>query len=151
LKRYNIDSAPENYALFIIHGEHELRCKSEDLPLMIFKELDRKGLKPMFMLRKITSVPDPSWERARNESMEKTLKDEESGSRIPLVDASTHSNADFTTGERQDARDGIESESKDKNTDTEVVGQKLKEIYGIDDLSKFLVSHGSSKKTFVQV
>lgn len=52
LKKYNINAPAEQYALYIVYGDQE-RCLSRDeKPLILFKQLDKEGKKPMFMLRK---------------------------------------------------------------------------------------------------
>lgn len=53
LLKYNITAPWENYALYIVYGNKERCLGMEEKPLMIFKALDKEGLKPMFMLRKI--------------------------------------------------------------------------------------------------
>lgn len=83
--------------------------------------------------------------------MEKTLGSKDADLGNPPDNASKDANVDSFKREAQDVGPGIDSVARDKDTDTEVVSHKLKEIYGIDDLSKFLVSHGSSRKTFVQI
>lgn len=58
LKKYKIDAPTEQYALYIVYGDQERCLEAEEKPLILFKELDRQGRKPMFMLRKTTSHPD---------------------------------------------------------------------------------------------
>jgi hypothetical protein len=52
LKKYKIEADWREYALYIVYGDN-MRCfELEEKPLAIFKDLDRQGVKPMFMLRK---------------------------------------------------------------------------------------------------
>ena len=52
LKKYNIDADWKNYALYIVYGDQERCLGLREKPLILFKQLDREGRKPMFMLRK---------------------------------------------------------------------------------------------------
>ncbi|CZR54022.1 uncharacterized protein PAC_03905 [Phialocephala subalpina] len=52
MKKYNINAPFEDYSLYVVYGDQERRLDLDEQPLAIFKELDRKGLRPMFMLRK---------------------------------------------------------------------------------------------------
>ncbi len=52
LKKYNINADWRQYALYIVFGDQERCLGLEEKPLILFKQLDREGLKPMFMLRK---------------------------------------------------------------------------------------------------
>ncbi|RPA98095.1 hypothetical protein L873DRAFT_1688691 [Choiromyces venosus 120613-1] len=52
LKRYNIQANWRQYALYIVHGDQERCLGLEEKPLILFKQLDREGRKPMFMLRR---------------------------------------------------------------------------------------------------
>ncbi len=52
LKKYKINHPPEEYALYIVYGDQERCLEREEKPLILFKELDRQGRKPMFMLRR---------------------------------------------------------------------------------------------------
>ncbi|KAH7413235.1 prion-inhibition and propagation-domain-containing protein [Cadophora sp. MPI-SDFR-AT-0126] len=56
LKKYNINAPWEHYALYIVYGDMERCLGMEEKPLILFKQLDKMGKKPMFMLRKITSA-----------------------------------------------------------------------------------------------
>lgn len=60
LKKYNINADWKQYALYIVYGDEERCLELEEKPLILFKQLDREGRKPTFMLRKIaaTSVMD---------------------------------------------------------------------------------------------
>jgi hypothetical protein len=53
LKKYNIQSDPKNYALYIVYGDQERCLALDEKPLLLFKQLEKEGRKPMFMLRKI--------------------------------------------------------------------------------------------------
>ncbi|KAL9104866.1 MAG: hypothetical protein Q9163_000252 [Psora crenata] len=52
LKKYNIHADWRNYALYIVFGDQERCLGLKEKPLILFKQLDREGKKPMFMLRK---------------------------------------------------------------------------------------------------
>ena len=52
LKRYNISADWRQYALYIVYGDQERCLGLDEKPLILFKQLDREGRKPMFMLRK---------------------------------------------------------------------------------------------------
>lgn len=60
LKRYNITDDWRQYALYIVYGDQERCLGLEEKPLMLFKQLDREGRKPMFMLRRHAS-PQEGW------------------------------------------------------------------------------------------
>lgn len=60
LKRYNITDDWRQYALYIVHGDQERCLGLEEKPLMLFKQLDKEGRKPMFMLRRHAS-PQEGW------------------------------------------------------------------------------------------
>ncbi|PNS18934.1 Protein STE50 [Sphaceloma murrayae] len=64
LKRYNINDDWRQYALYIVHGDQERCLGLEEKPLMLFKQLDREGRKPMFMLRKHASPAGEGWTNA---------------------------------------------------------------------------------------
>ncbi len=52
LKKYNINADWRQYALYIVYGDQERCLGLEEKPLILFKQLDREGKKPMFMLRR---------------------------------------------------------------------------------------------------
>ncbi|KAL8794980.1 MAG: hypothetical protein Q9182_007577, partial [Xanthomendoza sp. 2 TL-2023] len=52
LKKYNIIADWRQYALYIVFGDQERCLGMEEKPLILFKQLDREGRKPMFMLRR---------------------------------------------------------------------------------------------------
>lgn len=52
LKKYNITADWRQYALYIVHGDQERCLGLNERPLILFKQLDKEGRKPMFMLRK---------------------------------------------------------------------------------------------------
>lgn len=54
LKKYNINAPWEQYALYIVYGDKERCLGMDEKPLILFKQLDKEGKKPMFMLRKIS-------------------------------------------------------------------------------------------------
>ncbi|KAL6399145.1 hypothetical protein AUP68_17687 [Ilyonectria robusta] len=57
LKKYQINAPWDQYALYIVYGDQERCLGLEEKPLILFKQLDKEGKKPMFMLRKTTSAP----------------------------------------------------------------------------------------------
>lgn len=60
LKRYNITDDWRQYALYIVHGDQERCLGLEEKPLLLFKQLDKEGRKPMFMLRR-HAAPAEGW------------------------------------------------------------------------------------------
>lgn len=58
LKKYNIHEDWRLYALYIVYGDQERCLGLEERPLILFKQLDKEGRKPMFMLRKQAPVID---------------------------------------------------------------------------------------------
>ncbi|KAI5300901.1 Adaptor for signal transduction [Ascosphaera atra] len=52
LRKYGIKDDWRAYALYIVCGEKERCLGLEEKPLILFKQLDKEGRKPMFMLRK---------------------------------------------------------------------------------------------------
>lgn len=58
LKKYNIHEDWRGYALYIVYGDQERCLGLEERPLILFKQLEKEGKKPMFMLRKQAPVPD---------------------------------------------------------------------------------------------
>lgn len=52
LKKYNINAPADQYALYIVYGNEERCLQRDEKPLILFKQLDKEGKKPMFMLRK---------------------------------------------------------------------------------------------------
>ena len=52
LKQYKIAADWRQYSLYIVHGDQERCLGLNERPLILFKQLDREGRKPMFMLRK---------------------------------------------------------------------------------------------------
>lgn len=56
LKKYNITGPWQDYALYIVCGDHERFLGLEEKPLVLFKQLDKEGKKPMFLLRKQASI-----------------------------------------------------------------------------------------------
>ena len=58
LQKYNIQADWRNYALHVVYGEEERCIGLNEKPLMISKELNKQGKKPIFMLRKLQDVND---------------------------------------------------------------------------------------------
>ncbi|CAK7562428.1 MAG: Mitogen-activated protein kinase adapter protein MST50 [Sporothrix epigloea] len=56
LRRYQITGPPDQYALYIVYGDQERCLALNEKPLLIFKQLDKEGKKPMFMLRKTANA-----------------------------------------------------------------------------------------------
>jgi hypothetical protein len=52
LKKYNINADWKQYALYIVYGDQERCLALDERPLILFKQLDKEGKKPMFMLRR---------------------------------------------------------------------------------------------------
>ncbi|KAE8154710.1 hypothetical protein BDV25DRAFT_94100 [Aspergillus avenaceus] len=57
LKKYNINADWKQYALYIVYGDQERCLGLEERPLILFKQLEKEGRKPMFMLRKQLQQP----------------------------------------------------------------------------------------------
>ncbi|KAI9794100.1 MAG: hypothetical protein M1833_000465 [Piccolia ochrophora] len=60
LKKYNINADWRQYALYIVYGDEERCLELHEKPLHLFKQLDKEGRKPMFMLRKNAMPVDSS-------------------------------------------------------------------------------------------
>lgn len=58
LERYHIEAHPDEYRLYIVHGDTERLLRPEEKPLRMFKQLDDEGKKPMFMLRRTSNGAD---------------------------------------------------------------------------------------------
>lgn len=58
LKKYNINAPWEQYSLYIVYGDKERCLGMDEKPLILFKQLDKEGKKPMFMLRKMNANAD---------------------------------------------------------------------------------------------
>lgn len=56
LQRYKINDDWRQFDLVIVYGDQERSLGLDEKPLLIFKQLDREGRKPMFMLRKHGTV-----------------------------------------------------------------------------------------------
>lgn len=56
LIKYKINADWRKYDLYIVYGDTERCLGLEEKPLLIFKQLDREGKKPTFMLRKRASL-----------------------------------------------------------------------------------------------
>ncbi len=57
LKKYQINAPWDQYALYIVYGNEERCLGLDEKPLILFKQLDKEGKKPMFMLRKTNNAP----------------------------------------------------------------------------------------------
>jgi hypothetical protein len=57
LKKYQINAPWDQYALYIVYGDQERCLGLDEKPLILFKQLDKEGKKPMFMLRKTNNAP----------------------------------------------------------------------------------------------
>ncbi|KAF7545461.1 hypothetical protein G7046_g9560 [Stylonectria norvegica] len=57
LKKYQINAPWDQYALYIVYGDEERCLGLDEKPLILFKQLDKEGKKPMFMLRKTNNAP----------------------------------------------------------------------------------------------
>ena len=56
LRKYNIQPPWDNYGLYIVYGNQERCLTMDEKPLHLFKQLDKEGKRPMFMLRKTTNA-----------------------------------------------------------------------------------------------
>ena len=56
LKKYNLNADWRSYSLYIVYDDQEHCFGLKEKPILIFKQLDREGKKPMFLLRKHRSV-----------------------------------------------------------------------------------------------
>jgi len=56
LRKYQINAPWEQYALYIVFGDQERCLGLDEKPLILFKQLDKEGKKPMFMLRKTNNA-----------------------------------------------------------------------------------------------
>jgi hypothetical protein len=56
LKKYQINAPWDQYALYIVYGDQERCLGLDEKPLILFKQLDKEGKKPMFMLRKTNNA-----------------------------------------------------------------------------------------------
>ena len=73
LKRYNITDDWRQYALYIVYGDQERCLGLEEKPLLLFKQLDKEGRKPMFMLRRHAS-PQEGWSATAHNSSGPSLE-----------------------------------------------------------------------------
>jgi Ras association (RalGDS/AF-6) domain len=53
LRKFNIDADCRGYALYIVCGDQEICVALDEKPLAMFKDLDRAGKDPRFMLRRL--------------------------------------------------------------------------------------------------
>jgi protein STE50 len=56
MKKYGIDMPWHNYSLYLEYGGTERRLELDEMPLALFKNLKRKGHKPIFRLQKVPST-----------------------------------------------------------------------------------------------
>ncbi|GAO17545.1 hypothetical protein UVI_02003130 [Ustilaginoidea virens] len=56
LRKYQINAPWDQYALYIVYGDQERCLAMDEKPLILFKQLDKEGKKPVFMLRKTTNA-----------------------------------------------------------------------------------------------
>jgi len=61
LKKYNINADWRQYALYIVYGDQERCLGLDERPLILFKQLEKEGRKPMFMLRKQAQPIDQAY------------------------------------------------------------------------------------------
>lgn len=52
LQKYHINADWRDFSLYIVHGDQERCLGLDEKPLLLFKDLDKLGRNPMFMLRK---------------------------------------------------------------------------------------------------
>ena len=64
LKKYNIQADWRTYALYIVYGDQERNVGLDEKPLTLFRDLDREGKRPMFMLRKLAGINESQTQRA---------------------------------------------------------------------------------------
>ncbi|RKF63788.1 putative sam domain-containing protein [Erysiphe neolycopersici] len=81
LKKYNINAPWEQYALYIVYGDNERCLDMDEKPLILFKQLDKEGKKPMFMLRKI--APNPDQIDSGNAGLDRTSSRQQGGYNDP--------------------------------------------------------------------
>lgn len=51
-QRCSIDEDREQYSLFIVYGGQERCVRLDERPMVLFKKIERKGRKPMFVIRR---------------------------------------------------------------------------------------------------
>ncbi|TQS38686.1 hypothetical protein Golomagni_00803 [Golovinomyces magnicellulatus] len=78
LKKYNINAPWEQYALYIVYGDNERCLDMDEKPLILFKQLDKEGKKPMFMLRKISTNMDQQGD-AGSSGLDRTASRQQQG------------------------------------------------------------------------
>jgi hypothetical protein len=59
LRKYKINGDPRQYALLVCYGDQERLLGMDEKPLIIFKELQDAGKRPVFMLRHIEGKSSP--------------------------------------------------------------------------------------------
>ena len=73
MKRFNISSDWREYTLYIVYGDTERCLGMNERPLVIFKQLDKEGKKPTFMLRKASNACRGSCEYERRDRRFRTF------------------------------------------------------------------------------
>jgi len=53
LRKWRLSGDPRYYNLYIVYADRERLMTSQERPLVLFKELQKANLHPMFMLRKV--------------------------------------------------------------------------------------------------
>lgn len=56
MRKCNLVGDPKNYAIYIVHGDLDRCFKIDERPLMVFKELEAHGKKPILMLGKLATI-----------------------------------------------------------------------------------------------
>jgi hypothetical protein len=84
LRRYGITAGFDDYGLWVVYENQERLVQKHEKPLLLFKQLDGEGKKPMFMLRKWTRKPTAEeLDQANNpRSSDPFLSDDDSKGRL---------------------------------------------------------------------
>ncbi|KAJ3578723.1 hypothetical protein NPX13_g1842 [Xylaria arbuscula] len=86
LKKYHINAPPDQYSLYIEYNNQQRRLGLEEKPLILFKQLEKEGKKPMFKLRRsllqgnLQPTPTPVPEMPRS-----TLSEEENFQKVRVA------------------------------------------------------------------
>ena len=83
LKKYNMNVDSRDYDLCIVYADHERRLDRHEQPLLLFKQLDKEGNKPQFMLRKRHPTNSPRVALARESRVEPFEGTAETPIRLP--------------------------------------------------------------------
>ena len=73
LKKYQINAPWDQYALYIVYGDQERCLGLDEKPLILFKQLDKEGKKPMFMLRKTTQAQQQAATAAASQAAQEAV------------------------------------------------------------------------------